>query len=194
VSDAPARPRPDVLEISLSVRGQLRPVGLLVVFLIAYPVAWATGLIPGWLAAVGAVVFATIITFGLITALRSRRFGWVLRMSASGVTVRHRGPEIPWSDLDSIAVTGMKPSWFYLVGRRRYPVVAFLPRPGVTLPALRLPGGPGPRDAYGELRERLYGTHLVLMPHAMTATADDIAATAHRWGGLPVTWYGQQRA
>lgn len=179
------QPLPDRLEIGLSVVGQLRPIALLTLFLLAYPLGWTLDLIPGWLALVGVLAFAIIIVFGLITALRSRSRGWVVRLEPAGVTVRDHD-QIPWTDLERVKVTGLQPGWFFLLGRRRYPVVALIPRPGVTLPALRLPGGPGPKDRLGRARERLYGTRLVLTPHAMNASVDEVAAAARDWGHLPV--------
>lgn len=183
--DSTAQPLPARLEISLTMAGQLRPVGVLALVLVAYPVLWAVGVIPGWLAVAGVLVFGAIITFGLVTAVRSRRRGWVLRLEPSGITVRDRG-RVPWSVLDEVLVTGLQPSWFFLLGRGRYPVLAFIPRPGVQLPALQLPGGPGQSDRLGAVRERLYGTRLVLMPHAMSASVNEVVTAARDWGQVPV--------
>ena len=183
------RQLPDRLEIGLSVAGQLRPIALLAPFLLAYPLGWVLDIIPGWLALAGVLVFAVFIVFGLITAFRSRSRGWVVRLEPAGVTVRDRDRDrdrVAWTDLARVKVTGLQPGWFFLLGRRRYPVVALIPRPGVTLPALHLPGGPGPRDRLGPARERLYGTRLVLAPHAMSASVDEVATAARDWGHLPV--------
>ena len=173
------------LDIHLSVRGQLRPLGLLGVILVAYLVLWAAGLIPRWLAIAGVVVFGAFTAFGLVTALRSRRWGAVVRLDLQGVVVPGRDA-VPWTDLAEVVVTGVQPRWFFAPGRGRYPVVAFIPRPGVRLPALRLPGGPGPTDRFGAARERMYGTRLLFMPHAMTASVDQIITAARDWGHLPV--------
>lgn len=174
-----------LLEVRLSARGQLRPVGLLLLFLLAYVALWVSHVIPPWMALAGVLVFGSISAFGLVTACRSRGWGWIVRLDAHGVTVRG-GDAVPWHDLAEVVVTGMQPSWLFILGRRHYPVVAFVSRPGVQLPAPRLPGGSGPRDRLGAARERMYGTRLVLMPHAMTASVDQIVTAARDWGHLPV--------
>lgn len=174
-----------LLEIRLSARDQLRLVGLLLLFLLAYIASWAGDVIPPWLALAGVLTFGSISAFGLVTACRSRGWGWIMRLDAHGVTVRGCDA-VPWSDLAEVVVTGMQPSWLFTRGRRQYPVVAFVPRPGIRLPAPRLPGGPGPKDRLGAARERMYGTRLVLMPHAMTASVDQIVTAARDWGHLPV--------
>ena len=182
------------LVVSLSARGQVRPVVSIALFLLCYPVLWRLGLIPGWLALAGILVFGAMGVFGGVVALRSRRWGWVLRLDEGGVTVRDH-ERVPWSDLSGVTVTSLRPRWLsdppWFVRRWRrpdpYPVVALLPRPGVDLPAPRLPGGPGPRDRLGTLRRRRYGTSLLLMPHATDASVDQLLDAAHTWGELPVT-------
>ena len=193
MSTRPTQPAA-ALVVSPAARGQVRPVVIVGLFLLAYPVAWSVGLIPGWLALTGTTVFGAVGAFGTVVALRSRRWGWVLRLDRDGVTVRGHDP-VPWSGLSGVLVTSMRPRWLSsppwdLWRRRRpdpYPVVALLPRRGVEVPPLRLPGGPGPRDRLGRLRQRRYGTRLLLMPHATDTSVGQVLAAARTWGDLPVT-------
>lgn len=158
-----------MLEIAPSARGQTGPLVL-----------------------IGAV-FAVVRTFGLVTALRSRGWGWVLRLDADGVTVRDR-PTVAWRDVAEVVVTPMQPVWFFWPqllrlsrgGRLRWPVVTIVPRPGVEMAALPLPGGPVRPDRSSAARQRTYGSQLVLMPHAMSASAEEILTAAQRRGHVAV--------
>lgn len=189
------RPTPpaEALVVSLSARGQVCPVVGIGLFLLAALVLWRLDLLPGWLALVSGVEFGAIVVLGTVVALRSRRWGWVLRLDEDGVTVRDH-ERVPWSDLSGVTVTSMRPRWLFdppwLVRRwrrpDRYPVVALLPRSGVELPAPRLPGGPGPRDRLAALRRRRYGTSLVLLPHATDVSVDQLLVASCTWGHLPV--------
>lgn len=177
------------LHIAPSARGQVRPILLILAFLFIYVIVWLLHVVPAALALAGVVVFGLVGALGVVTAWRSRRWGPVLRLDASGVTVKDQ-PVVAWSDLREVAITGMQPQWFFGTGYPRYQVVAFIPRPGVVLPSLPLPGSRVFKGRLLKGRHRLYGTLLVLMPHAMTATADEIGEAVARWGNLPVT---QQR-
>ena len=97
------------------------------------------GLTPGWLAPAGVVVLGTIGTFGLVTALRSRGRGWVLRPGAAGVTVRDRAT-VPREDVAEVTIQLLQPDRLFSPrfsglprGASRWPVVAVVPRPGVTI-------------------------------------------------------------
>ncbi|WP_375425792.1 hypothetical protein [uncultured Friedmanniella sp.] len=149
----------------------------------AFVVAGITGLIPGWLATVGGVEFAVIVPLAIRGLVRSRTAGVVLRLGVAGVTVRGYDV-VPWSDLAEVVVAPMRPGWF--LGSKRYPVLAFVPRPGVELPDPPTYGRR--RYTWGRAtRIRRYGTSLLVMPHAMTATLEEIVDAAALLGGLPVT-------
>lgn len=185
MSAAPAR---DALEVRLSAAGQLRVVGGLLLFCVLFGLFWARGRVSPWLAGAGLVEFGAFSLVGAVAAVRTRG-QLVARLSPVGVE-RDGLPVVPWSDLREVVITGLQPWWLFWLGRPRYPVVAFLPRPGVQLPLVRRRGstwqlrGPSWRD---RPQRRLYGTSLLFMPHAMTVTADQMACAAQEWGGLPVS-------
>ncbi|SDD85528.1 hypothetical protein SAMN04489747_1903 [Auraticoccus monumenti] len=174
--------RPDHLEVSYLARPQLRPLLVLAGFLVLYPVGGLAGIIPFWLACVGIAVMAVIIVIGLVAALRSHGSAPVLCLDPAGVTVAG-APLVPWSDLRGVRMGPMQPSW--LVGSTRYVTLALLPRDGVELPGP--PHYRGRPQQWGRWqRLRLHGTNLILLPAAMSASAEDIVRAAERWGGLPV--------
>lgn len=174
--------RPDHLDVAYLARPQLRPLLLLAGFPVLFAGAGLAGFIPSWLAGVGMAVMAVIIVIGLVTALRSHRSAPVLRLDEEGVTVAG-APLVPWSDLRAVRISPMQPAW--LVGSARYAALALLPRDGVELPGP--PHHRGRPQQWGRRqRLRLYGTNLIMLPGAMSASAEDIASAAEHWGGLPV--------
>lgn len=112
--------------------------------------------------------------------------GRVLRLDAEGVTARDH-PTVPWEGVVEVAVTSMQPGWLSRSGGRPWPVVAIVPRPGVQVPSLRLPGGPGPADRFGDVRERRYGSRLLLVPHATSASTEEILSAVRRRGRTTVS-------
>lgn len=93
-----------------------------------------------------------------------------------------------------VRATGLIPGWLSRPpllrspwGSDRWPVVAPVPRQGATMPPLRPPGGPGRSDRLGGVRQRRYGSRLLLMPHATTASTEEIPSAVQRWGGVTVS-------
>ena len=83
-----------------------------------------------------------------------------------------------------VRVTGMRPRWIFLVSLG-YRVVAFVGQPGVelpTLPSARV----GRFSGSTRLRQRWYGTQLLLMPYAFDASTDVIVDAVQRFSALPV--------
>jgi hypothetical protein len=176
--------RPDVgdaLVVSQSPRRQLPTSGILAAFLCAYVLLGAFGVISPWLVWAGVAVFGVLLLLGLYGAVRARGASWELRLDADGVTVRGC-PTRPWSDVAEVRVTGMRPRWIFIVPLG-YRVVAFIGQPGVDLPTL-----PSTRGAGGSarLRERWYGTQLLLMPYAFDASAEAVLDAVGRFSDVPV--------
>ncbi|MFW6775001.1 hypothetical protein ACOACO_11985 [Nocardioides sp. CPCC 205120] len=177
----------EALHVSPSARRQLPTVALLVGLWCLYPVLGLTGLIGPWLVAFGTVVLGWAVLLGVRSVLRARRSSWELRLDRDGVTVRDH-PTVPWSQVDEVRITRMRPRWLFLASRHR--VVAVVGRPGVELAALPSSRLAGPVVVAGglgaRLRHRWYGTQLLLMPSAVDASATTIAEAVQRFSEVPV--------
>ena len=147
-------------------------VAALTAFLSLYVVGWVTGFLHPGLAIFGIVVLGSGVSLGVWSWWRSRHAGWVLRLDRGGVTVRDR-PCTPWTDIAQVRVSQLKPSWLFWAGRRRLPVVAFIPRPGVELPWVRSPGQPSFRWQRAT-SQKLYGTPLAILASVTTAGVAEI--------------------
>ena len=170
------------LEAEFHGRTQVRTLVELGVFVLAYVLAWVFGGLPTWLAAAGVLLFGGVIVFGLVSSRRVKPHRPALRLDAVGVTVPG-ADTVPWSELSGVVVGPMRPTW--LVGTRRLQLVSFLPGPGAELPGPPQPSG-RPQGWGHRMRQRLYGTNLVVLASALTADGVQIAAAAQALGGLPV--------
>jgi hypothetical protein len=174
----------DALVVSQSPRRQLPTVGVIVAILCAYVLLGAFGVIPRWLMWVGVAVFGAVVLIGLYGAVRARGVSWDLRLDPDGVTVRGHATR-PWSDFAEVRVTGMRPGWFFIVSLG-YRVVAFIGQPGVELPTLPSAALFGRVGGSARLRERWYGSQLLLMPHAFDASTEAIVDAVRRFSDVPV--------
>ncbi|MFC1420971.1 hypothetical protein [Streptacidiphilus cavernicola] len=113
-----------------------------------------------------------------VTQWRLRSKAWLLRLDQHGVTV-HGHRTVPWADLLHVKST---------LPRKGRPVeVVFLARPGILLPpmpsGLPLPfSRPAARAA---ALTRRFGSPLVLLPTALSASAPEILAVVQRLSDLP---------
>jgi hypothetical protein len=174
----------DALLISQSPRRQLPTLGIIAALLCGYVLLGAFGVISRWLMWVGVVVFGAVLLIGLFGVVRARAASWELRLDPDGVTVRGNSSR-PWSDVAEVRVTGMRPGWFFFVSFG-YRVVAFIGRPGVELPALPSAKLLGRVGGSARLRERWYGTQLLLMPYAFDASTEAIVDAVRRFSDVPV--------
>lgn len=163
-------------------RTQVRALVELSVFGVLAVVGWATGTLPTWLGAAVTVLFGALVVVGLVGLRRTGTGRLAARLDVDGITVVG-ARTVPWTDLTAVVVGPQRPRW--LVGARRLAIVSFLPRPGIELPGPPQPSGRPLGWAMG-LRERFYGTNLLLAKSALVADPDEIADAAHDIGGLPV--------
>lgn len=141
--------------------------------------AWWWGVFPTAVAGAFAVLLVLVVALLVGLAVRIVRHPLAARLDAAGVTFE-RCPLVPWTDLAAVEVGPLRSS--QPVGRPSR-VVAFLPRPGVTLPVR---SRRAPLRWVGASNLRRFGTSLVLPTFATDATAVDIVGAAARLGGLPV--------
>lgn len=175
----------DALLLKPSLKAQAPTIALLGVFLLLYPVLAVAGVIPTWLMLTGILVFGFFITYGVLTTLRTSRAPWELSLDPSGVTV-YGNDTVPWSDLVEVRVSGMKPRWMFWLGLG-YKVVAFVPRAGIELPGLPSTSHRGRLKAYSHRKSiQHYGSPLLVMPYATSATVTDILAGVRSWSDVPV--------
>jgi len=132
------------LVVRRSRQGQLLLLVVLSGNFAAYVVGWLTGSLTGWFAAV-VIALATVgLLLSVIDLVRSGpRSTLLLRVGPAGVEVGN-GATVPWSVLADVRLVRVR--W----DRQ---VVAFIPRPGVTVPSI-----PSPR----------LGSSLALSPDAVT--------------------------
>ncbi|MDF9716111.1 hypothetical protein [Nocardioides sp. ChNu-99] len=177
----------EALHISPSARGQLPSLVLVLALLGLCVVLGVTGAVEPWLAATGSAVVGAVILVGLWGMWRTRGPSWELRLARDGVTVRDE-TNVPWSDVLEVRITGFRPRWIFLVSP--YRVVSFVGRPGVELPMLPSTrwraSGTGNRGLLTALRQRWYGTQLLVMPYAVDASAATIADAEQRFSDVPV--------
>jgi len=174
----------DALLISQSPRRQLPTLAIMAAFLTAYVLLGVFGVISGWLVWLGVIVFAAGLLIGLYGVVSARNSSWELRLDRDGVTVRGYVTR-PWSDVAEVRVTGLRPKWFF-VASLDYRVVAFVGRPGVALPALPSASFNGRAVGSSRVRERWYGSQLLLMPHGFDSSTGDIVDAVRRFSDVPV--------
>lgn len=175
----------DALLVRPSSRAQRPALVFFGALLCLYLFGGATGVIGARLVVLGVVVFGVMLLIGGVAALKARRSQWELRLDGSGLTVRSHAP-VPWADIAEVKVTGLRPRWLFW-SSFGYRVVSFVGTPGVELPALPSTSWRGSLERRsGKWRERLYGSRLVVMPHAMDASTEDIIASVRRWSDVPV--------
>jgi len=143
-----------------------------------YLLLGVNGVYGAWLAVPGAALFGAGLVVTVVMALRAPSVGVELRLDAEGVWFRS-GAGAQWEDVEEVRITGMRPRWLFW-SSLGYRVVAFVLRPGA--PAQGRAGARWQRA----LQRRWYGTHLLVMPYALTVSADDLAAAATRLGGVLV--------
>jgi hypothetical protein len=174
----------DALLVSQSTRRQLPTLGIIAAFLCAYVLMGVFGGTSRWLMWVGVAVFGSVLLIGLYGALRARGASWELRLAPDGVTVRGQATR-PWSDFIEVRVTGMRPRWFFVFSLG-YRVVAFIGQPGLELPPLPSAKLGGHLSGSARLRQRWYGSQLLLMPHAFDVTTKEVVEAVRRFSDVPV--------
>lgn len=175
----------DALLIRPSARAQVPTLVSLGLIFGGYLILGAAGVLSPSLAISGVVVFGVVLVIGGAGALRARNSQWELRLDPSGLTVRgHRF--VPWTDLTEVRSTGLRPRWLFRFSLG-YRVVSFIGKPGVELPALPSTSFKGRFERRSaRVRERFYGSRLIVTPYAMDTSADKIANYLHRWSTLPI--------
>ncbi|MPQ97398.1 hypothetical protein GB931_05550 [Modestobacter sp. I12A-02628] len=170
----------DAVLVSPSARRRLPTLGVLALFLGAYLLLGAAGLVEPWLVWAGVIVFGTILLVGLAGSVRARG-------APAGRGRRHgaRRWHDPWSDVAEVRVTGLQPRWLFVVSLG-YRVVAVVGRPGVQLPALPSASPGRCLRASARLQDRWYGTRLVVMPYAFDTSTDALLAAVRRFSDVPV--------
>ena len=179
----------DAVVVRASARAQLPAFIAIALFACGYAVGGLTGVIGAGLAVAGVVIFGGVLIVGAVGLRRIRSSPWEVRLEQQGVTVR--GHEVvPWADFTEVRVTGMRPQWIFwaskLVG---YRVVAFIATPGVVVPPL-------PSSSYwgslerraGKVRERWYGSRLVIMPRTTNVPIAAITAAVQGFSEVPITY------
>lgn len=169
--------------VSQSPRRQLSTLGPIAVILCAYVLLGVFNVVDGWLMWLGIAVFGAILLIGIYGVFRARTSSWELRLDEQGATA-HGSPTMPWSDLVEVRVTGLRPHWLFLA--RRPQVVAFVGRPGVVMPSLPSARGTSMANRSTRLRERLYGTQMLLITQAFDAPTDTILDAVERFSDVPV--------
>lgn len=174
----------DVLFVRPSTQHQRPSVAIIAGLFCLYLLLGATGVISPWLLLLGAVGFGGSLIVGIAVALRFRAMDWDLRLDRAGVTVRGYDV-VPWSDLAQVQVNGLEPRWLFwpVLG---YRAVCFIAKPGIDLPALPSQIGNGSTDRARALRQRWYGTQLVVLSIAADATAETITDSVRRLSDTPV--------
>jgi len=140
----------------------------------------AAGVTPAWFRIAATVVFCLGLLFAVVVVVDVARYGPrstpLLSIGPAGVTVPG-ADTVPWSDIASIRITSARS------GTIR--AVAFIPRPGRQVPAVRASGlRKGPVGRGPDAVAARYGSALVVIPHLMTATATQTVDTARRWGAF----------
>jgi len=154
------------LVVRRSRQGQLLLLVIVSGNFAAYVVGWLTGSMTGWFAAVVIALVTVGLLLSVIDFVRSGpRSTPLLRVGPAEVEVGN-GATVPWSVLADVRLVRVR--W----DRQ---VVAFIPRPGVTVPSIPSPrlGSRRMRGSPAALSAR-YGTPLVFSPESTAATAQDV--------------------
>jgi hypothetical protein len=177
----------EALVLRPAVRSQLPALGVLAGLLAFEVVVAVRGLLEPWLAIAAPALFVVGLAIGIVSLARSHGKPWQLRCGTDGVEAR--GFEaVPWSALAEVRIS--RPNRLYFVLPRRSRVVAFVPRPGVTVPAVTMfdplsrRGASSNRAARGQTRR--YGSPFVVFTHTVNATAEEIAEAIRRLTAVPV--------
>jgi hypothetical protein len=174
----------DVLLIRQSARRQLPSLLGIAVVLTIYVLLGVFGNLDRWLMWMGVIVFGSSLVAGLIGLVIAHRSSWELRLDPDGVTVAGQAVR-PWSDFAEVRITGMRPRWIFWWSFG-YRVVSFIGKPGVVLPTLPSIKRAGALGGSARLRDRWYGTQLILMPQTLDASTDTIANAVQRFSDVPV--------
>jgi hypothetical protein len=179
----------EALLLRPSIRGQLPALGVLAGFLVFEVFIAVRGLLTPWLAIACPAVFVVALAIGVVSLVRSLGKPWQLRCGTDGVEAR--GFEVvPWSALAEVRISRLRPGWLYAVVLGRHRVVAFVPRPGVTVPAVAVFDPLSRRGASSKWaarwQRRCYGSSFVVLTHTVNATAEEIAEAIRTLTGVPV--------
>jgi len=175
--------------VRASLRAQLPALIAIGLIACGYAAAGLTGVIGVGLAVAGIVIFGGVLITGAVVLRRIRRSPWEVRLEPQGVTVR--GHEVvPWADFTEVRVTGMRPQWIFWASKLLgYRVVSFIATPGVVvapLPSFSYRGSFERRA--GKVRERWYGSRLVIPPRTTNMPIAAIAAAVRRFSEVPITY------
>ncbi|MFF1611940.1 hypothetical protein ACFVYA_29495 [Amycolatopsis sp. NPDC058278] len=172
-----------------SVRGQLPALGVLVGFLVFEVFIAVRGLLEPWLAIACPAVFVVVLAIGTVSLMRSRGKPWQLRCGPDGVEARGFDL-VPWSALAQVRVSRLRPRWLYFAVPGRHRVVAFVPRPGVSVPAVAVFDPLSRRGASSRWgarwQRKWYGSTFVVFTHTVDATSEEIAEAVRQLTDVPV--------
>ncbi|MGW4527445.1 hypothetical protein [Amycolatopsis sp. NPDC004378] len=171
-----------------SVRGQLWALGVLTGFLVFEVVIAVRGLLAPWLAIACPAVFVVVLGIGIVSLVRHRGRPWLLRCGPDGVEAR--GFEtVPWSALAQVRISRLRPLWLHPVMSGRQRVVAFVPRPGVRVPAVAVFGPLSRRTSSSRAarwQTRNYGSPFVVFTQTVDATPEEISEAIRKLTDVPV--------
>jgi hypothetical protein len=170
----------DELLIRVSARRQrplfLRIGAMLVVFVVLSLVGGSFR----WVGLAGVVVSGVILAVGAAGVILGQRRDWEMKLDAGGVTARGQRT-VGWDDIGEVRVTPL----FRSVPSSgiRTEVAAFVPAAGVVFP-------PGPsvpmRGLVGRIgrpmRQRLYGSDLIVLLSSTDTDLASFAAAVERYG------------
>ncbi len=172
-----------------SIKGQLPTLGMLTAFLVFEVFVAVRGLLEPWLAFACPAVFVVVVAMGIVSLMRSRGKPWQLRFGADGVEARGFEP-VPWSALAQVRVSRLRPRWLYFAAPGRYWVVTFVPRHGLSVPAVAVFD---PLSRRGALSDRVarwqtkrYGSPFCVFTHTVDATPEEIVEAIRRLTDVPV--------
>jgi hypothetical protein len=122
---------------------------------------------------VGAVAFALILTYGMVSGLKQlRRSPVAATLTQSGITFYRQNPA-SWDTLKEVRTGRVKPHWLFAL-RPHY--VAFVPLDPSSLQ----------RNLKYKLAIRLYGTSFILMTQTVDPSADEILAAVRRFSDVRI--------
>lgn len=170
------------LVIRRSRPGQLRNLAVLALFVVAYVVGSATGVLTGWIVAYGIVVFGAVFLVGLVGVARSGPAAPpLLVLGPEGIEVPG-ARTVNWSELAGVRLSGLRPRWLFWFSFGAT-WVSFLPRLGVELPGI---GTRRRRPARNGWATRVWGSPMTLALSTTTVTATDVLRAVTDLSTVPV--------
>jgi hypothetical protein len=172
-----------------SIKGQLPALGVLAGFLVFEVFIAVRGLLEPWLAVACPAVFVVILGIGIVSVVRSWRQPWQLRCGPDGVEARGFEP-VPWSALAQVRISPLRPRWLYFATPGRHRVVTFVPRQGVSVPAVTVFDTLSRRGTSSKWaarwHTRRYGSPFVVFTQTVDATPEEFAEAIRALTDVPV--------